>query len=112
MNLRQIIAEEVKRQINESYYGSLGGNTNFNDKEMRKNVVDKVLGDYDSYVQFKDKDYKTMKNMYAKNVSNWEKIWSSRSHQTNARLSPDGKVIFATIYDNNGGIIGSIYIKK
>ena len=111
MNLKQIIKEEVRRQLKESYYGSLGGNTNFNDKEMRKNVVDKELGDYDAYIQFKDKDYKTMKNTYASNASNWKEIWRSQSYQTNARLSPDKKVIHASIYDN-GSIIGAIYIKK
>lgn len=113
MNLKQIIKEEVKRQLKESYYGSLGGNTNFNDKEMRKNVVDKVLGkNYDAYIMFDGTGkYQKMKNEYAKGSDRWEEIWRSQSYQTNARLSPDKKVIHASIYDN-GSIIGAIYIKK
>lgn len=110
--LRQIIQEEVKLLLKESYYSFLGGNSNFTDEEMRRNVVDKVLGkNYVTYIQFKDPEYNTMKTKYAKDVTNWKEIWRSQSYQSSASLSPNGKVIFALIFDN-GGIVGAFYVKK
>ena len=86
------------------------------DDEMRKNVVDKVLGkNYDAYIMFDDSapkgEYDKMHSKYAKDVSKWEQIWRSASGQSEARLSPDKKVVKATIF-GKGGIIGAIYVKK
>jgi hypothetical protein len=102
--------------IAESHYAFLGGNSNFTDDEMRKNVVDKVLGkDYDAYIMFDDKapkgEYDKMIKKYASDTEKWEVIWRSQSYQGEARLSPDKKVIKAKVF-GKGGIIGAIYVKK
>ena len=102
--------------LNESYYAFLGGNSNFTDEEMRKNVVDKVLGkDYDAYIMFDDTapkgEYDKMKAKYASDTDKWEVIWRSYSWQSEARLSPDKKVIKAKVFGKRG-IIGAIYVKK
>jgi hypothetical protein len=102
--------------LNESHYSFLGGNSNFTDDEMRKNVVDKVLGkNYDAYIMFDDKSpkgqYDAMKSKYASDSKNWEVIWRSKSYQGEASLSPDKKVIKASIFAK-GGIVGAIYVKK
>ena len=105
-----------ENELSESHYAFLGGNSNFTDEEMRKNVVDKVLGkNYDAYIMFDDSapkgEYDKMHSKYAKDVSKWEQIWRSASGQSEARLSPDKKVVKATIF-GKGGIIGAIYVKK
>jgi hypothetical protein len=102
--------------LDESYYAFLGGNSNFTDDEMRKNVVDKVLGkNYDAYIMFDDNapkgEYDKMKAKYANDTSKWETIWRSSSYQGEAQLSPDKKVIKAKVF-GKGGIIGAIYVKK
>lgn len=102
--------------LNESHYAFLGGNSNFTDDEMQKNVVDKVLGkDYDAYIMFDDNapkgEYDKMKAKYADDSDKWETIWRSSSMQGEARLSPDKKVVKAKVF-GKGGIIGAIYVKK
>lgn len=105
-----------KADISESYYSFLGGNSNFTDDEMRKNVVDKVLGkDYDAYIDFDETapkgEYDKMKEKYASDTKKWETIWRSASYQGEALLSPDKKIIKAKVFAR-GGIIGAIYVKK
>jgi hypothetical protein len=98
--------------ISESYYSYLGGSTPYDDKDMRKTVVEPNLGKrYDSYIMFKDDDYNKMKSKFAPNTDGWKKLYRSRSSQGQAFISPDGKVIKAAILDG-GGIVGAIYIKK
>ena len=100
--------------IKESHYAFLGGNSNFTDEEMRKNVVDKILGKkYDSYIMFNEPKgvYDKMKSQYTSGSDNWEYIWRSTSNQSYALLSPDKKVIKAAIF-SDGGIVGAIYVKK
>lgn len=105
-----------EKKLNESHYAFLGGNSNFTDDEMRKNVVDRVLGkNYDAYIMFDDNapkgEYDKMKAKYASGADKWEVIWRSQSYQGVARLSPDKKVISASVF-GRGGIIGAIYVKK
>ncbi len=102
--------------LSESHFAFLGGNSNFTDDEMRKNVVDKVLGkDYDAYIMFDDKapkgEYDKMIKKYAPDTEKWEIIWRSQSYQGEAKLSPDKKVIKAKVF-GSGGIIGALYVKK
>ena len=102
--------------LNESHYAFLGGNSNFTDDEMRKNVVDKVLGkNYDAYIMFDDSapkgEYDKMVAKYASDTSKWENIWRSQSYQSEAMLSPDKKIIKAKVF-GKGGIIGALYVKK
>jgi hypothetical protein len=100
--------------LNESHYAFLGGNSNFTDDEMRKNVVDKVLGTkYDAYIMFDGPkgEYDKMKAKYAGDADNWEEIWRSQSYQTYAKLSKNKKVVKAAVFAK-GGIVGAIYVKK
>lgn len=102
--------------LSESYYAFLGGNSNFTDEEMRKNVVEPVLGmDYDAYIRFDDDapkgQYGEMVVKYGADSSKWELIWRSSSYQGEARLSPDKRVIKAAVF-SKGGITGAIYVKK
>jgi uncharacterized protein YxeA len=102
--------------LDESHYAFLGGNSNFTDDEMRKNVVEPVLGKkYDAYIMFDDSapkgEYDKMKAKYAKNSDSWENIWRSDSYQSYASISQDIKVIKAAVFAK-GGIVGAIYVKK
>lgn len=109
-----IVTEGETESFNESHYAFLGGNSNFSDDEMRKNVVDKFLGKrYDSYIMFDGPkgEYDKIKDKYAKNSDKWETIWRSSSYQTRASISPDKKVIKAEVF-SKGGIVGAIYVKK
>lgn len=104
----------VKESISESAYAFLGGNSNFTDAEMRKNIVEPELGaKYDAYIMFSGPagEYDKMKAKYASDTKGWETLWRSRSYQSEALLSPDKKIIKAKVFDK-GGIIGAIYIKK
>jgi len=105
---------EKRNSANESHYAFLGGNSNFTDDEMRKNVVEPVLGKkYDAYIMFDGPsgEYDKMKAKYAKNSDSWENIWRSDSYQSYASISPDKKVIKAAVFAK-GGIVGAIYVKK
>ena len=100
--------------VQESHYAFLGGNSNFTDKEMRKNIVEQKLGTkYDAYIMFDGPkgEYDKMKAKYASNSDSWENLWKSSSNQSYADISPDGKVIKASVFAN-GGIVGAIYVKK
>ena len=99
-------------EFNESYYSYLGGSTPYNDEDMRKKVIEPEFGKkYDSYIMFKDDDYNKMKKKYAKDASSWKPLYKSSTGQGRASISPDGKIISASVLDN-GGIIGAVYIKK
>lgn len=100
--------------VQESHYAFLGGNSNFTDKEMRKNIVEPKLGTkYDAYIMFDGPkgEYDKMKAKYASDSDSWENLWKSSSNQSYADISPDGKVIKASVFAN-GGIVGAIYVKK
>lgn len=102
--------------LTESHYAFLGGNSNFTDAEMRKNVVEAVFGKrYDAYIMFDDDapkgQWDKITAKYATDSSKWELIWRSSSYQGEARLSPDKRVIKAKVF-GKGGIIGAIYVKK
>lgn len=97
-----------------SHYSFLGGNSNYDNDQMKENIIDKVLGkNYDTYIMFETKEYNSIKNKYAKDTSNWEMLWKSSSTQTNAKLSHNKKVIKSAIFSSRiGGIVGAIYVKK
>lgn len=100
--------------VKESAYAYLGGNSNFTDAEMRKNVVEPNLGKkYDAYIMFEGPkgQYDAMKRKYANDTTGWKNIYRSSSYQGEAYISPDGKVIKAAIFAN-AGIVGAIYVKK
>lgn len=100
--------------LEESYSAFLGGNSNFTDAEMRKNVVEPTLGkSYDAYVMFEGPkgEYDEMKAKYAAGSDRWKNLWRSMSGQSYADISPDGKVIKAAVFAK-GGIVGAIYVKK
>lgn len=100
--------------ISESAYAFLGGNTTFTDDEMQKNIIKPALGKkYKSYIMFSGPkgEYDKIKAKYAADTSNWKDLWRSRSYQSYAKISPDGKVIKAAIF-SKGGIVGAIYIKE
>jgi hypothetical protein len=100
--------------LDESHYAFLGGNSNFTDGEMRKNIVEPTLGsNYDAYIMFEGPrgEYDKMKEKYASNTKSWKNLWRSSSAQSYADISPDGKVIKAAVF-SNGGIVGAIYVKK
>jgi hypothetical protein len=112
---KQIIKEEVRKALNEAggLMGTLGGEHPMQDFEMRKKVVEPTLGpNYNAYIMFKDPEYNQMKAKYPDSVTkDWEQIYRSSNYQGYASVSPDGKVIKASILDG-GGIVGAFYIKK
>ena len=106
--------ERFIKSVQESHYAFLGGNSNFTDDEMRKNIVEPTLGTkYDAYIMFDGPkgEYDKMKAKYASNSDSWKNLWKSSSNQSYADISPDGKVIKATVFAK-GGIVGAIYIKS
>jgi len=100
--------------INESHYNILGGDTPLQDFEMRKDIVEPNLGKrYNVYVMFDGPkgEYDEMKNKYANDTNKWIELYRSSSNQGYARISPNGKVIKASVL-SKGGIVGAIYVKK
>jgi hypothetical protein len=106
--------ERFIKSVQESHYAFLGGNSNFTDEEMRKNIVEPTLGTkYDAYIMFDGPkgEYDKMKAKYASKSDSWKNLWRSSSHQSYADISPDGKVIKASVFAK-GGIVGAIYVKS
>lgn len=100
--------------INESHYAFLGGERPLDDKEMRMQIVEPELGkNYDAYIMFKGPrgEYDKMKSKYTSGSEKWKTLYRSSSYQGDAKISPDKKVIYASILDG-GGIVGAIYVKK
>jgi hypothetical protein len=100
--------------VNESHYSFLGGNSNLTDEEMRNKIIEPELGkNYDAYIMFAGPrgEYDKMLKKYANDTKKWKNLWRSSSMQTSADISPDGKVIKASIF-SDGGIVGAIYVKK
>lgn len=117
--LRQIIREEIqyalkKDSVTESYYDVLGGDKPLTDEEMRKTYVVPNLGtSYDAYIMFEGPKgvYDQMKKKYASNTDAWKMLYRSKSGQGKAKISPDGKVIAASVFADMG-LVGAIYVKK
>jgi hypothetical protein len=100
--------------LKESMYNMLGGEHPFDDKQMRKNIVEPNLGpDYTAFIMFKGPkgEYDSIKKQFIQNTDKWKTLYRSRSYQGEASISPDGNIIKASILDN-GGIVGAIYIKN
>ena len=96
---------------NLSHYAVLGGNTPYDDQEMRKNIVDKHFeGEYEALIMFESPDYENVSKLYS-DSGNWELLYRSNSYQGYAYISSDKRVIKGAILANFG-IIGVIYIKK
>ena len=101
------------KSLKESMYAMLGGESPFDDSTMRKMIVEPNLGpNYKAYIMFDEPkgEYDKMKAKYASDTTGWKNLYRSSSYQGYANISPDGKVIKASIL-GNGGIIGAIYVK-
>ena len=99
--------------LDESYYSALGGTSPLSDESMRTKIVEPALGKtYDAYIMFDaGTEYSKMKDKYANNTKDWKNLYRSDSGQGYAIISPDGKVIKASVLSSDG-IIGAIYVKK
>ncbi len=120
-DLRSIIKEETKKVLSEavdlavaeSMYGKLGGEHPMTSSELERKVVEPALGpSFDTIIMFKDSNYQQVASKYPYTVTEkWKGLYRSSNYQGHAAISPDGKVIKASILDN-GGIVGAFYIKK
>jgi len=105
---------------NEAMLGVLGGEHPLQDFEMRKEVVEPLMGkDYEAFIMFRDKDYQRqlddIKRAYKVQNGDWKRagwrlLYSSRSGQGEAWTCPENQIIKATILDR-GGIVGALYMK-
>ena len=114
----QISALKSKNNnVHESYYAALGGPSPLSDTAMKTKVVEPVLGpNFETVKMFKDSSsnprYKQLEAKFPREIiDKWKLLYRSDSYQGYAKLSPDGKVIKATILDD-GGISGVFYVKS
>jgi hypothetical protein len=113
-------ADDLKSKnnnVHESYYAALGGPSPLSDVAMKTKVVEPVLGpNFETVMMFKDSSsnprYKQLEAKFPKEIiDKWKLLYRSDSYQGYAKLSPDGKIIKATILDD-GGISGVFYVKS
>ena len=103
--------------VDESYYATLGGSSPLSDAAMKTKVVEPVLGpNFETVMMFKDSNlnprYKQLEAKFPREIiDKWKLLYRSDSYQGYAKLSPDGKVIKATILDD-GGVSGVFYVKS
>ena len=103
--------------VHESYYAMLGGPSPLSDASMKTKVVEPVLGpNFETVMMFKDDSfnprYKQLEAKFPREIiDKWKLLYRSDSYQGYAKLSPDGKVIKATILDD-GGVSGVFYVKS
>jgi hypothetical protein len=103
--------------VDESYYATLGGSSPLSNSSMKTKVVEPVLGpNFETVMMFKDSSsnprYKQLEAKFPREIiDKWKLLYRSDSYQGYAKLSPDGKVIKATILDD-GGISGVFYVKS
>jgi hypothetical protein len=103
--------------VDESYYATLGGSSPLSDAAMKTKVVEPALGpNFETVMMFKDSSsnprYKQLEAKFPREIiDKWKLLYRSDSYQGYAKLSPDGKVIKATILDD-GGISGVFYVKS
>ena len=113
-------ADDLKSKnnnVHESYYAALGGPSPLSDVAMKTKVVEPVLGpNFETVMMFKDSSsnprYKQLEAKFPREIiDKWKLLYRSDSYQGYAKLSPDGKIIKATILDD-GGISGVFYVKS
>ena len=119
--LQVIVKEEIKaafkaknNKVQENYYAGLGGSSPLSDARMRTDIVDPNLGpNYEAFIMMKNwNEYGKLDKQYPSLVTQgWKSLYRSDSGQGYARISPDGKVIKATILTGNG-IEGAFYVKS
>jgi len=103
--------------VHESYYATLGGSSPLSDAAMKTKVVEPALGpNFETVMMFKDSSsnprYKQLEAKFPREIiDKWKLLYRSDSYQGYAKLSPDGKVIKATILDD-GGVSGVFYVKS
>lgn len=103
--------------VGASYYALLGGSHPFSDSEMRAKVVVPLLGpDFETIMMFEgnylNPKYDEFTAEYPDQITkNWKLVYLSDSHQGYAKISPDGKVIKASIL-SSFSIIGVFYVKS
>jgi hypothetical protein len=103
--------------VDESYYATLGGSSPLSDVAMKTKIVEPVLGpNFETVKMFKDSSsnprYKQLEAKFPREIiDKWKLLYRSDSYQGYAKLSPDGKVIKATILDD-GGVSGVFYVKS
>ena len=103
--------------VDESYYATLGGSSPLSDAAMKTKVVEPALGpNFETVMMFKDSSsnprYKQLEAKFPREIiDKWKLLYRSDSYQGYAKLSPDGKVIKATILDD-GGVSGVFYVKS
>ena len=104
-------------KVDESYYAMLGGSSPLSDVAMKTKIVEPVLGpNFETVKMFKDSNlnprYKQLEAKFPREIiDKWKLLYRSDSYQGYAKLSPDGKVIKATILDD-GGVSGVFYVKS
>ena len=104
--------KSYKEFINES----LKEESPYSDSEIRKKVVEPILGkDYEVFIMSKDNDYQRqlddIKKSYNVKDNDWaEAGWTKIDTLSNAWTCPEKEIITASIL-NNGEIVGALYMK-
>lgn len=116
--IKNIIKSIIKEVITEvSYSDILGGTKPAGGSSIINNLVIPNLGkNFDTYVQFRDKEYNLKLGELGgyKAIKNWKSLDAGSHPQSRAQISPDKKIISASIFEPSitHGIIGVLYIKK
>ena len=103
--------------VDENHYAMLGGSNPLSNAEMKTKVVEPALGpNFETVEMFKDNSfsprYKQLDAKFPREMTDkWEVLYRSDSYQGYAKLSPDEKVIKASILGSSG-ISGVFYVKS
>ena len=122
--LQAIVKEEIKaafkaknNKVQESYYAMLGGSNPLSNAEMKTKVVEPVLGpNFETVVMMTNSVFNPRYNQLdakfpREMTDKWKVLYRSDSYQGYAKISPDGKVIKASVL-GPGSIVGVFYVKS
>ena len=103
--------------VDENYYAMLGGSNPLSNAEMKTKVVEPVLGpNFETVVMMTNSVFNPRYNQLdakfpREMTDKWKVLYRSDSYQGYAKISPDGKVIKASVL-GPGSIVGVFYVKS
>ena len=122
--LQAIVKEEIKaafktknNKVQESYYDMLGGSNPLSNAAMKTNIVEPVLGpNFETVAMMTNSVFNPRYNQLdakfpREMTDKWKVLYRSDSYQGYAKISPDGKVIKASVL-GPGSIVGVFYVKS
>ena len=107
----------IVSRLSESAYAMLGGSNPLTDEAMKTKIVEPALGpNFETVVMMTNSvfnpRYKQLDAKFPRAMTDkWKVLYRSDSYQGYAKISPDGKVIKASVL-GPGSIVGVFYVKS